>query len=495
MLLQRISVRAPRHPLAFTAFAVAALLVTLRAAEPTLAVVNVTLIDGAGSPPKPNMTVLVEEGRISAIEPAARAVVPEGTTTVDGAGKFLIPALWDMHAHVANMAGQSLSGDVILPMFTAYGVVTVRDMGGDFDRIQRLRIDMRQRRVEGPLIITPGPFVDGPRPPTDIVMPVSGEESARETVRTLVEKGVDFIKVQSGLSRESWRAVASEAKRRNVVFAGHVPEAVSASEVVGSGQASIEHASPALPGDAGLLLACSSREEELRAEMLAIEAALGKPNADRAELRGRQDALRIAMFDSYDPARATALFRRMAKENVVAVPTLIWSQTQLPRSRDDLLSDVPLGAIPSQLRLGWTAARRRTVESLTDERLAHNAKIAERSIDFVRKMHDAGVTILAGTDSFDMLVIPGYSLHQELELLVKAGFSPMSAIYASTRDAARYFKQDKERGTIAKGKSADMLLLDADPLADIRNTRKIAAFIKGGDLLTRGDLDGLLPAR
>jgi imidazolonepropionase-like amidohydrolase len=483
-----------RIPLTLAASFVAVVLLAARPPDPTLAIVNVTVIDGAGTPPRPNMTVLVDESRIASIDPSARAVVPADTPTVEGRGKFLIPALWDMHTHVANTT-TAATADVILPMFTAYGIVAVRDMGGDFARIQRLRMDMRQRRVEGPLIITPGPFVDGPQPASPIVMPVSDEEDAKAAVKALIERGVDFIKVQSGLSHDAWRAVATEAKRRNIVFAGHVPEAVSASEVVGSGQASIEHISPALPGDAGLLLACSSKEDSLRTELRAIASALRQPNADRAELRKRQDALQTAMFDTYDEARATALFRRMVKENVVSVPTLIWSQTQLPRSRDDLGQDVPLQAIPALMRNGWLTTRRRTVEALTDQRIAHNKVIAERSIDLVRKMHDVGVTILAGTDSFDTLVIPGYSLHQELELLVAAGFSPMSALYSATRDAARFFKQDKDRGTIAKGKMADMLLLDADPLADIRNTRKIAAFIKAGDVLTRADLDAMIPAR
>lgn len=465
------------------------------AADPTLAVRNVTVIDGLGSPPKPGMTVIIEESLITSIVPAGRAVLPDETPIIDGTGKFLIPALWDMHVHVANLAGSSLTTDVILPMFTAYGIAGVRDMGGDFDRIRRVRIEMRQRRVEGPLIISPGPFVDGPQPATPIVLPVSTEEDARIAVGHLVERGVDFIKIQSGLSRDAWRAVIKEARRNKMVFAGHVPEAVSASDVVGSGQRSIEHVSPALPGDAGLLLACSRREDELRREMAAINAALNTSAADRTELRRRTEAMQQAMFDTYDAARATALFRRMMKEKVVSVPTLIWSQTQLPRARDDLAADVPMQALPAPLRTGWLAARRRAVETTGDERFAHNARIAKGSIDFVRQMHETGVTVLAGTDSFSALVVPGYSLHQELELLVSAGFSTTSALQSATRDPARYFGQAGERGTIEKGRIADLLLLDADPLADIRNTRRIAVFIKGGDVLTRADLDSLLPPR
>jgi predicted amidohydrolase len=466
-----------------------------RAAEPTLAITNVTIIDGAGAPARPGMTVLIEQDRISTIGPAARVVVPPDTPVLAGAGRFLIPALWDMHTHIANQAPASLTADVILPMFTAHGVVGVRDMGGDFDRIQRARIDMRQGRLQGPLVVSPGPFLDGPQPDSPIVMPVRDEAEARDAVRRLVERHVDFIKVQSDLSREAWRGAASEAKRHNLVFAGHVPIAISASEVVGSGQASIEHASPALPGDAALLLACSSREDELRRELLALQAAVRQANANAAELRKRQDALQLAMFESYDASRATALFRRMLKEKVVFVPTLIWSQTLLPGSRDEVPAIPPLASVPAAIRDRWAAGRKRYLESATDERLAHNARLARESIEFVRKVHEFGATVLAGTDSFDAFVLPGWSLHQELELLVSAGFSTMSALQSATRDAVRYFGQERERGTVEKGKMADLLLLDADPLADIRNTRKIAAFIRGGDVLTRADLAALLPAR
>jgi amidohydrolase family protein len=465
-----------------------------RAAEPTLAIYDVTVIDGAGAPPRPGMTVLVEQDRISAIGPVSKTEVPPDTPVITGTGKFLIPALWDMHAHVANQGADSLTTDVILPMFTAFGIVGVRDMGGAFDRIERARIDMRQGRLQGPLVISPGPFLDGPQQTTPIVMPVTDEESARDAVRKLVERHVDFVKVQSGLSREAWRAAGSEARRHGLVFAGHVPEAVSASEVVGSGQASIEHVSPVLPGDAGLLLACSAKEDELRRELLAIRDATHQPNANAAELRTRQDALQLAMFDTYDAARATALFRRMMKEKVVSVPTLVWSQTIVPTTREEP-ADLPLQAIPRVMRDRWFAARKRYFETSTDERLAHNARLAKSSIEFVRKMHDVGVTILAGTDSLDTFVLPGFSLHQELELLVRAGFSPMSALQSATRDAARYFGQERERGTVQKGKMADLLLLDADPLADIRNTRRIFVFIRGGDVLTRADLAALLPAR
>jgi len=456
-----------------------------------LAITNVTVIDATGAPPRPGQTVLIRDRRIAVVGSASSVAVPRGATRVDGRGRYLIPALWDMHVHLANRPPGEPPSESLLPLLLAHGVVGVRDMGGDFDRIRSLRDAVASNSLRGPRIVAPGPFLDGPQEPSPMVVPAGNAEQARQAVRDLKARGVDFIKLQAALSAEAWRAGVQESVALGIPVAGHVPEAVSAWDVVGSGQRSIEHVSPALPGDASILLACSSREAELRAELHALGEAARVETAKPEDLRARQRALQEALLSSYDATRAAGLFARMAAAGVTSVPTLIWSQTVLPRSKDDLAAEVPLRYVPKAMAARWRARRAEYLERAIPETLALHRRLAERSLALVGELHRAGVAILAGTDSFDGFVLPGFALHQELELLVAAGLTPLEALQAATREPAR-FLGEKDRGTIEAGKLADLVLLEADPLADIRHTRKIAAVVQGGDLLDRAALDRLL---
>jgi hypothetical protein len=310
-------------------------------------------------------------------------------------------------------------------------------------------------------------------------------------VRTLKARGVDFIKVQAGLSLACLAAVADESHRLGLGFAGHVPEAVRALDMVSLKPRSIEHVSPALPGDAGLMLGCSSREDELRRELRAIATAWQAPGAARDSIRARERVLQAAILESYDVARATSLFGSMVRQDVWSVPTLIGSRSFHPLGREDS-TEVPMRYFPDAMERRWEAGRKDYIAAVPPGDLALSARIATRSVLFTGAMRAAGVRILAGTDAFDAWVLPGFSLHQELALLVDAGLSPMEALQSATLGPAQFLERARTQGTIERGKQADLLLLDADPLADIRNTRRIAALVQGGIHRSRADLDALL---
>ncbi|MBI2838067.1 MAG: amidohydrolase family protein [Acidobacteria bacterium] len=458
----------------------------------SLVITNVTLIDGTGAPPRSGMTVVFQNGRVAAIGAMRDIEIPASSQRVDGAGKFLIPGLWDMHVHLANQPDSRLTLEIMAPLFVAHGIVGVRDMGSDFAVVQDLRAKIAASTIVGPRIISPGPMIDGPQEPYPAICPVSTESEARQAVRTLAARGVDFIKVQALLSPPAWRAVLDESVAVGLPGMGHVPETVSAADIPASAQRTIEHVSPALPGDAAIFLACSSVEAELRAEMLSIRQAAESATPDIDALRQRQRPLQERMLDTYDPARAEALFRRMRERGTVSVPTLIWSSTFRPGSADDPRPSLPLQFIPQPVRDQWTERWKAFVTAATPEALARHRKFAARSLELVGAMKRAGVTILAGSDSMDAHVLPGVSLHQELELLVKAGLSPLEAIQSATCNGARLLGKLDQWSTLEVGKSADAVLLDADPLADIRNTRRIAAVVVGGALLDRPRLDSIL---
>jgi imidazolonepropionase-like amidohydrolase len=451
-------------------------------AEPSSArtlIRGVTVVDGTGAPAR-RMSVVIDGDRISAVRPLDP---PRGTImdVVDGTGLFLIPGLWDMHVHLTTTPEQDVSR-ALLPLLLRYGVVGVRDMGGDPARLEELKREVASGKP-GPIIATPGPFVDGPQEASPMVVQVKTDEEARAAVRDLAKRRVDFIKVQSGLTLASWRAVIDEAPRVGLGVAGHVPEAVSAWDVVRSSQRSIEHISPAIPGDAGLLLACSTDEETLRDEIVALSHTEKEPSVDRTAIRAARRAVQKRLLDTLDPAKSDRMASLLAEHGTAVVPTLVFSRAFAPVD-EAVEPDVPLDAVPSAMRAHWEAVRKAYMESSTPEDLAFRRRMDEVSRTFVARLHRAGVKLLAGTDALDAFVVPGHALHQELALLVSCRLTPMEALQAATSGATRFLGRDRDYGTIEVGKRADLVLLAGDPLKDIRNTRRIVAVWQAGRVVS-----------
>ncbi|MEN3333247.1 MAG: hypothetical protein V7641_2612 [Blastocatellia bacterium] len=457
-----------------------------------LAITHVTVIDVTAAAPQSDMTVIVNGNHITAIGKTNKLRIPQGAQVIDATGKFLIPGLWDMHIHLTVIPDQEITRNVIAPLLVAYGITGVRDMGGDWQRLQTLRSEITGGQIIGPRILTPGPFVDGPQAASHVVLPVSNEEEARQAVRQLKTQGVDFIKVQAALTLTLWRAVLDEARRLNIPVAGHIPERISAFDVARSTQRSIEHISPVLPGDAGVLLACSGKEAELRAEMLEIERLAEQPNADQQALRKRYRALQSQMISTTDVQKCAPLLSLFVKQGTVAVPTMIFGRQFAPLDANDLPKDEALACVPHSLRVRWENRRNAVIKNSAPEDFAFRRQMFEKSLALVGMMHRAGVRLLAGTDALDGYVVPGLSLHQELALMVEAGLTPLEALQAATIHAARFLGKDKELGTIVVGKLADLVLLDASPLGDIHNTQKISAVISNGRWLDRQALDAML---
>ena len=464
-----------------------------RAQEPTLTLAGATLVDAAG--PRPGMTIVIRADRIDSVGPAGSVPAPPGSRVVDANGRFLIPGLWDMHVHVALRPEEEIATGRLLALHLAHGVVGVRDMGGDPDRLAAWRAGTPGRREPAPEVLFAGPFVDGPQDPSPAFLSVASEPEARRAVADLRARRVDFVKVQAKLGRREYLALAAEAVRLGVPFAGHVPESLSAREVVASGQRSIEHVSPALPGDAGLLLACSESEAELRRDLLELGRLEGLPDTPRDTVRERRRSLQRALVETYSAARCDELFREMARRRVHVVPTLVWGESFLPAASPAAATETALGHLPGAVRDRWTKGLAAYLAKATAEDLAVNRRIAERSRALVSELKRAGVPVLAGTDSLDAFVVPGQALHRELEALVAAGFSPLEALGAATAAPAAFRGRPEQEGRIAPGAAADLVLLDADPLADIRNVGRIHAVVRAGRLLDRADLDALLAGR
>jgi imidazolonepropionase-like amidohydrolase len=303
---------------------------------------------------------------------------------------------------------------------------------------------------------------------------VSTVDEAKKQVRLYKQEGMDFIKVYNQLSREVFLAIIEEAKLQKIPVLGHVPYSMTAAEVTELGQHSIEH-------NIDMLVTCSGEEEKLRQELETLPKNMPPGAAPRQNVD-------IKAMQTFDEQKATGLFKRFIKNNTWICPTLVIPSRSL-KNADELSKDDRLKYINEQFRNQWNnQMRQRNINPVTE----NGRQLLKMRIEIVGLMHRTGVNILAGSDFMNPYVIPGFSLHDELELLVQAGLSPLQALQTATINPAKYLRRENKLGAVAAGKFADLVLLDANPLENISNTKKIHAVIANGKLLQRTDLDNLL---
>ncbi|MGH8211243.1 MAG: amidohydrolase family protein [Steroidobacteraceae bacterium] len=426
----------------------------------------------------PDMTVIISGGRIAALGKTPQLHAPNDAQVVDAKGKFLIPGLWDMHVHI-GVTG--LSYAPYFPLFIANGITGVRDMGGILHLGQFMvwRQAIEQGRLLGPRLVMAGAIVDGPRPVRPYLsIAVDSAADGRLAVDSLERAGADFVKVYSEIPRDAYFAIADEARKQGIVFAGHVPDSVTAVEASDAGQKSIEHLT-------GVALTFATQETALRAKLKQELTEDFTPDANN-ETHGRIDA---EALDSYSSQKAAKVFARLVKNGTWQCPTLIALRDASLVDESRLTEE--LKYMPSLMKL-WNTNGHIQRQDRNAEDGALQRRRFLRELELVKDMQQAGVEFLAGTDTPTPYGIPGFSLHEELELMVKAGLTPMQALQTATLNPARYLGQQQQLGTIGAGKLADLVLLDANPLEDIRNTQKIHAVMVRGRLLDRKKLDQLL---
>ena len=444
-------------------------------ADPSIAITRVTVVDVESGALLPDRTVLVSGNRITSVA-AGPAAVPAGARVVDGAGRFLIPGLWDMHVHAAFPGIDA----IFFPTLLANGITGVREMFSSLAWVDSSRARIARGEIAGPRMVASGHILDGSLAIWPGSAAVHNGAEARKAVDSLKRAGADFIKVYSRLTPEEFFAVAEEAKRLGIPFAGHVPQLVSASAASGAGLRSIEHLTNVLVG-------CSSREEELLAALAAAHSGKGWDSVGVVS-RG-QAALVLA---SYDPARCRTLARSFVANGTWMVPTIAVLHGVAFLDDTTLARDPRLRYVPEWFRTGWNPASDFRFKMLTPEDWRRRKDGYRRQLEIVTLLHREGVSFLAGTDLSNPYVLPGFSLHDELAAFVKAGFTPLEALQTATLLPARYLNAQDSLGTVAAGKRADLVLLDANPLADIGNTVRIRAVVANGRFYDRDALDKLL---
>ena len=403
----------------------------------TLVLSGGTLIDGTGTAPVADSVVVIEKDRVIAAGPRARINIQSGATVIDARGKYILPGLWDMHAHLFQME--------FGPAYLAAGVTTVRDMGNEFEFVTTLRDAFRQGRGLGPNMLLAG-YIEakGPGPQANFFLAETPEQ-VRAAVRRYKEAGFEQIKVRDQLTLEMLKAEADEAHKLGMTLTGHVPKALNARQAVEAGQDQISHINfiaPAIPPKITM--------------------------TDQGE--------RVFDFGTPGAKQAIQFFK---DHNTVIDPTLVYMEMFVRNKKTPITTFEPgFAHVPPEY------AEHMNNIGLEPESEKMARAMIERFIATVGALHKAGVTIVAGTD----VVVPGHSLHRELELFVKAGLTPMEAIQAATIVPARVMKRDKDAGTIEAGKRADLIVVDADPMASISNIRKLRWVIAGGRMYDSAEL-------
>jgi imidazolonepropionase-like amidohydrolase len=397
-----------------TAFGLAAQVVPATPRKVVTIIRNVTVIDPGTNLIAHHWSVAISDGRIQAIGAVAE---PPDATIIDGSNRFLIPGLWDMHVHLWNENN--------LPqLYLAFGVTGVRDMGSKFEKTSQLRKAIESNAAIGPHILTSGPGLNGkpgdePRLP---ILTVTTPEQGRHAVDEVHDMGADFVKVFDQLELEPYVALLERARQLRMPVAGHLPWKVKIEEAIEAKQASIEH------------LYGLERISEARLRKAFVEA--------------------------------TRMGTRFA-------PTLSMHRRTLLVNAEGMKADARVGLIPEAMRKDWGdpvkdfAAASAEFHEKAPRTYVHYQEIT-------RWLKQSGVTILAGSDTGDPFTIPGGSLQDELALLVEAGLTPMEALRGATSEAVKFLEVEQLFGGIRTGMSADMVLLEGDPLADIANVRRIA---------------------
>jgi hypothetical protein len=426
---------------------------------------RVAIVDVIGGRATPDMAVVIRGNRMTEIGERGKVAIPDGAHVVNAAGKFLIPGLWDMHVH---------GTPVLAPYYyVVNGVTGVRDMGGRrrVSVLRNLVTQMSEGRLVAPRIVAAGEILEGPVMLTPSGTALTTAQQGKDAVAAQKQGGVDFVKVYSSLPRDIYFAIVDEAKRQGLPFAGHVPYSITVAEASNAGQKSIEHLIFVLEG-------CSTREEEFRRQL----------NTKAPKQRSEFFLGFANVLDTYDVKRAAALFTLLATNGTFVTPTI---SVRVHRD-EDYTKDPRFKYVIPELKQRWDQI------VWTEEQKAADGAVLKRLVQhynsqMIPAMLRAGLRFLAGTDAgASPAVWPGFSLHEELVLLVNAGMPPIDALRAATINATQFIGNDKDLGSIETGKLADLVLLDANPLVDIRNTTKINAVVLDGRLLDRKSLDSQL---
>jgi imidazolonepropionase-like amidohydrolase len=471
------------------------------AAQNHLAITPVTVIDLTDGSLQLNQTVLVVANQIVVVGPVDEVDVPENAQVVAGTDGYLIPGLWDMHTHLLWSTDATEHYFIEMPegmdswtlweryygptlnLLVANGITGIREMGGNLDVARRVQQRADAEGRFAPRMAVAGHVIDGPPPLWPGMMVVATLEQARRAVDSLAAAGAAFIKVRNRIRPDAYQTIARRAKELGIPLAGHVPWLIRTTDAADAGQRSVEHLT-------GVVEGCSRSQDELIELNRQILDALAK--REEAVANALDDRLFTRMLATPDDDRCRSLLRHLARSETWQVPTLVLGRGLDHYLKHGEVNDEPLlKYVHPAWRTSW-APENDPYGQKTEEVYRQRMRWYERKQEIVGMAAEEGVPILAGSDTPNAFVFPGFGLHEEMQLLVESGLTSLEALQAATINPARFLGAADSLGTVEEGKLADLVLLDANPLEDITNTQRIRAVIADGRLYRRVELDRLL---
>ena len=435
---------------------------------------NVNLIDiTSGEIEKKD--IFITNGRITQIITKGEGSgYYKAETIINAKGKYALPGFWDNHVHFRG--GDSLVDDNknLLKLFIANGITTVRDAGGDLtSQVIEWKKAIENEELLGPTIFTSGPKLDGPKATWAGSLVVENDTDITNALDSLAKIPTDYVKLyDSRISAEAYLNTISEAEKRGVITSGHMPFTVELDEAMNAGIDGIEHLYYIMKG-------CSSEEENITQQLRDKEI-------------GFWDAM-PALQSSYDDVIAANTFAKMKQKQVYSIPTLHIGKVlsyldEVDHSKDDYLQYMGSGIIKTY------EGRINRVKNSSPETIQNRKELDSFFGELAKTMSDAGVSLLAGSDSgaFNSYTYPGVSLHKELEAMVAVGISPLQALQNSAFKGSQFLKKDNDYGRLIENNIADIVLLNKNPLEDITQTKNLAYVIKGNQVLDKEDLKNLL---
>lgn len=429
-----------------------------RTLEGDVIITKTNIIDIKTGDISKNMDVVIIGDSIASIVAHSNQSNYLAEKVIDASDKFLIPGLWDMHTHTW------WAYEDFIPLLIANGITGIRDMFGDMETVKQIRTEIADGTMTGPIIISSGNIVDGDPPSWDGSDIADTPEKGREIVREQKAEGVDFIKVYDDLKKDVYFAIADECKKQNISFQGHVPDRVTLKEAVNAGQATIEHFY-------GILEQCSDVHQSTEFSALDGKEFTGFEYDKRLEF----------ILNTFDESKAKEVIDLLSKSNSWVSPTLMVHKGFQRNIDIQYTKDDRIHYMPDYLVRRWNIDKDTVMSKAANSALNIERKFYLKMTSFIKTLHDNGTKFLAGTDYGNDFVFPGFSLHEELEAyVVEAGLSPLAALQTATINPAIFLKRENELGTVEAGKLASLLILNKNPLEDIRNTKSIHSVIVSG---------------
>ena len=434
---------------------------------------DASIIDIESGSTIPQQSILIENGRITNIFPSG-AIAYAAHTEIEATGMYVMPGLWDMHVHLRGGSNLVDENKKLLPLYITNGVTTIREAGGDITpQILQWKQEISDNTLVGPTIFTSGPKLDGKNSTWQGSLELQSKEDVTHALDSLVALGVDFVKIyDSTLSKEIYLEILRQAEARGLKTTGHLPMSVMLDDALDAGLDGIEHLYYVLKG-------ASSKEQEITD--LVRNGKLSFWGAVRQ------------LLDSYDEKKAAKLFQKMAVKKVAVTPTLYIDEVLSFLHDVDHSDDTELNYIGQEIQKTY-ARRLNAALKRSDASKKFEAELHYKFKSMIKPMFDAKVMLLTGSDNgaFNSYIYAGSSLHKELEKFVESGLTPTEALQSSIINGATFFGVQDSIGTIEIGKKGDLLILNANPLQDIKNTSSIETVVHNGKSYSQKELQQLL---